>query len=113
MDLPGQLANLPLKLQSLLELPLVRPSGRPRDDDVRGQSPFFRRRRYELIRDALVEELAAEDSGLRLVEIRRRVEERLGGPVDPTRFKDYVNEQSKGANPLLERLGYGTYSLRS
>jgi hypothetical protein len=48
-----------------------------------------------------------------LIEIRRRVDNRLGKPVPPARFKDYVNEQSKGANPVLERLGYGMYRLRA
>ncbi len=47
------------------------------------------------------------------MEIRRRVEERLGEAVDRDRFKDYVNDQSRGADPLLERLGYGMYRLRS
>ena len=47
------------------------------------------------------------------MEIRRRVEDRLGEPVASARFKDYVNDQSKGGNPLLERLGYGMYRLRS
>lgn len=58
-------------------------------------------------------ELASEDSGLRLMEIRRRVENRLGESVASARFKDYVNDLSKGAKPLLERLGYGMYRLRS
>ena len=49
---------------------------------------------------------------MRLMEMRRRVEQRLGGPVDSKRFKDYVNDQSKGADPLLERIGWGTYRLR-
>ena len=64
-------------------------------------------RHYELVRDALVHELTAAGSELRLMEIRRRVEERLGRPVDRHRFKDYVNDQSRGADPLLERLGWG------
>src|SRR5207245_1716875 len=94
MDLTGQLHNLSARLQSLLELPLPQASGRPRDDVGRPQSPIFRRRHYELIRHAVVEELAAEGSGLRLMEIRRRVEKRIGEPIGPTRFKDYVNDQS-------------------
>ncbi len=47
------------------------------------------------------------------MEIHRRVEERLRKHVDRDRFKDYVNDQSKGPEPLLERLGYGMYRLRS
>lgn len=47
------------------------------------------------------------------MEIRRRVEQRLGEPVAEARFKDYINDQSKGVNPLLERLAYGVYRLRS
>lgn len=50
---------------------------------------------------------------MRLMEIRGRVEKRLGTPVDRDRFKDYVNDQSKGPDPLLERLGYGVYRLRT
>lgn len=113
VDLTGQLHNLSTTLRNLLELPLSQASGRTRDDVGRPQSPIFRRRHYELIRHAIVEELATEGSGLRLMEIRRRVEDRLGEPVSPTRLKDYVNDQSRGANPLLERLGYGVYRLRS
>jgi hypothetical protein len=73
----------------------------------------FRQRRYELVRDAVVRELGDEGGELRLTEIRRRVELRLGGSVDKHRFRDYVNDQSRGRNPLLERLGYGLYRLRS
>ena len=113
VDLTGQLHNLPTKLHTLLELTPVQLSDRPRDDVGRQQSPIFRRRQYERIRRAVVQELAAEGSGLRLMEIRRRVENRLGEPVTPIRFKDYINDQSRGANPLLERLGYGMYRLRS
>jgi len=47
------------------------------------------------------------------MEIRQRVERRLGEPVTPKRFKDYVNDQSRGTRPLLERVGYGGYRLRS
>lgn len=47
------------------------------------------------------------------MELRRRVEDRLGEPVASARFKDYVNDQSKGVSPFLERLGYGIYRLRS
>jgi hypothetical protein len=77
------------------------------------RSPVFRQRRYELVLDALLAELAAEGGELRLKEIRRRVERRLGEPVDCVRFKDFVNDQSKSAAPLLERSGYGTYRLRT
>jgi hypothetical protein len=94
-------------------MPLAPISGHARNDTGRRESPIFRRRKYELIRDALVQELKGEGSGLRLMEIRRRVEFRLEEPVPPTRFKNYVNEQSKGTNPLLERLGWGRYRLRS
>jgi hypothetical protein len=58
-------------------------------------------------------ELASEGRGLRLIEIHRRVEHRLGEPVGYGRFKDFVNAQSKGADPPLERSGYGRYRLRA
>jgi hypothetical protein len=61
----------------------------------------------------MLAELAAETSGLRLIEIRRRVEHRLKAPVPYDRFKDFVNAHSKGSDPLLERSGYGTYRLRA
>ncbi len=48
-----------------------------------------------------------------MAEIRRRVENRLGSPVAHDRFRDYVNSQSKGENPLLKRLGWGMYRLHS
>ena len=112
MDLTGQLSNLSAALVRLLALPFPQFSDRTCQASSR-QVPIFRRRGYELIRDAIVNELAMEDSGLRLKEIRHRVEDRLGEPVASARFKDYVNDQSKGANPLLERLGYGMYRLRS
>jgi hypothetical protein len=112
MDLTGQLSNLSSALEKLLVLPLPRFSDRGRPDNPR-QSAIFRRRGYEVIRDAIVHELATEESGLRLMEIRRRVEARLGEPVASARFRDYVNYQSKSANPWLERLGYGMYRLRS
>ena len=112
MDLTGQLSNLSAAVARLLAVPLPPFSHRARE--VRSRHvEIFRQRRYEAIRDAIVNELATEDSGLRLMEIRRRVEDRLGEPVVPGRFKDYVNEQSKGANAWLERLGYGMYRLRS
>jgi hypothetical protein len=99
-------------MEKLLALPLPRFSDRIGQASPR-QAPIFRQRTFELVRDAIVHELATEESGLRLVEIRRRVEVRLGEPVASARFKDYVNDQAKGANPLLERLGYGMYRLRS
>ncbi len=108
MDLTGQLSNLSAVLEKLLASPLVRPSDRSRTER---ENPIFRQRQYELVRDAVVHELTAAGNELRLMEIRRRVEDRLGQPVDRNRFRDYVNYQSKGANPLLERLGYGMYRL--
>ena len=53
------------------------------------------------------------DGELRLMEIRARMEARLGQSLSTNRFKDYVNDQTRGRNPLLERLGYGRYGLRS
>jgi len=111
-DLTGQLHNLSTRLRDLLELPIVQPSGRSYDAVGSRHAPIFRQRRYELIRDAVIQELAVEGSGLRLMEIRRRVEDRLGEAIPPTRFKNYVNELSRGAKPLVERLGYGVYRLR-
>jgi len=73
----------------------------------------MQRRTYEAVRRALVQVLTSEGSGVRLKDLRQKVEERLGKPVNQNRFKDYVNSQTRGANPLLERLGYGTYRLRS
>ena len=112
MDLTGQLSNLSAALEKLLALPLPRFSDRPRQASPR-RAPIFRQRPYEVIRDAIVQELATEAAGLRLLEIRRRVEDRLGEPIASARFRDYVNDQSRGTNPLLERLGYGNYRLRS
>jgi hypothetical protein len=57
--------------------------------------------------------LAEAGGDLRLSVIHERVEKRLGSSLSRARFKDYVNDQSKGARPLLERLGYGRYRLRS
>ena len=112
MDLTGQLCNLSTKLRNLLEMPLKK-SGSPREYANRPLSQIFPRRRYELIRDALIHEMANEGSDLRLMEIRQRVEGRLGEPIAPKRFKDYVNDQSRGAKPLLERTCHGRYRLRS
>jgi hypothetical protein len=112
MDLTGQLSNLSAALARLLALPLPRFSGQTCRTSARPASTF-RRRKYEVIRDAIVAELLETDTGLRLKEMRSRVESRLGEPVAPARFREYVNAQSKGATPLLERLGYGRYRLRS
>ena len=109
MDLTGQLSNLSAALVNVLALPLRQRSDRTCKATCR--QPILPQRRYEVLRDAVVSELTGEDYGLRLREIRRRVEARLGEPVACARFKDYVNDQSKGANPLLERLGYGMYRL--
>ena len=65
------------------------------------------------VRAALTEVLSEAVSELRLSAIHERVEQRLGSTLSRTRFKGYVNDQSKGARPLLERLGYGRYRLRS
>ena len=110
MDLTGQLSNLAASVERLFVLPLGQ-SERPVHDTHRAV-PIFRQRPYERVRDALVHELTTDSSGLRLMEIHRRVEDRLGEPVSRDRFKDYVNGQSKGARALLERLGYGVYRLR-
>ena len=110
MDLTGQLSNLSPIAERLFALPLSGLSHRSRGDG-RHQSPIFRQRRYEVIRAALVHELLTESAGLRLREIRLRVEDRLGEPVDRNRFRDYVNDQSRGSSPLLERLGWGVYHL--
>ena len=94
MDVTGQLTNLSATLEELLILPSLPVSDRPRLEDQR-RYPAFRVRHYELVRDALVHELTAAGCELRLVEIRRLVEERLGRPVDRHRFRDYVNDQSR------------------
>ena len=112
MDLTGQLSNLHVPLVRLLALPLARDTDRAHQTSTR-PALTVQRRAYEIVRRAILEELASEESGLRLMEIRRRVENRLGESVDSARFRDYVNYQSRSANPWLERLGYGRYSLRS
>jgi len=96
LELTGQLSNLSDALVRLFALPLPRLSGRTCQASSR-RAPTFRRRRHEAIRDAIVTELTAADAGLRLKEIRSRVENRLGESVAPARFRDYVNAQSKGA----------------
>ena len=96
-------------MEKLFALPLQGLSDRrPNSERLH---PILPQRAYERIRDALVKELPTDNSGLRLMEIRRCVEEQLGEPVDRKRFRDYVNDQSRGANPLLERLGWGVYRL--
>jgi hypothetical protein len=70
-------------------------------------------REYERVRDAVIRELTPEAAGMRLGEIHRRVEERVGEPVPYRRFQNYVNFQSKAANPMLERLSRGMYRLRA
>jgi hypothetical protein len=96
----------------LPNLSLIRSWRLEPQDDSR-VTPIFRQRRYERIRDALVEELTLEAGELRLMELRRRVEDRLGEPVDPIRFRYFVSYQSKSVSSLLERLGYGLCRLRS
>jgi hypothetical protein len=111
VELTGQLSNLSALLEKLLSTPLVRTSARAQAPGER-RGPVFHQRRYELVRDALLAELAADGGELRLKEILRRVEQRLGEPVEYGPFRDFVNYQPKGAAPLLERLGYGMYRLR-
>src|SRR5579862_2301702 len=110
MDLTGQLSNLPGPLLRLLEMRLRR-SPVPQAPDRLHSSPFHRRP-YERVRDAISNELVAEPEGLRVSELRRRVEAQLGETIDTKRFKDYLNGQSKAAKPLVERLSYGIYRLR-
>src|SRR5579883_2072917 len=113
MDLTvtGQLSNLSTALEKLLEAPLPREPDRERHD-IPHPGTIFRWRPYEHIRNALVREMPADGSGIRLKDLRQLVELRLGETVDRNRFKDYVNDQSRGANALLERVGYGVYRLR-
>ena len=111
VDLTGQLSNLSTALASLFALPLPRLSDRNRQASSR-PAPAFQRRRHVIIRNAIVTELTAADDGLRMKDLRHRVEVRLGEPVASARFRDYVNAQSKGVNPLLERVSYGMYRLR-
>ena len=111
MDLTGQLSNLSALVEKLFATPLAMSirTGSPERRAV----PVFRQRRYERIRDAVLIELADGSRELRLIELRERVERRLGEPVDRVRFKDFVNDQTRSANPLLERCGYGVYRLRA
>jgi hypothetical protein len=68
--------------------------------------------RFVAVRAAILAVLTEEGGELRLGEIQRRVEARLGEAVRPERFKDYVNQQSRGRRAILERLGYGLYRVR-
>jgi hypothetical protein len=77
VELTGQLSNLSALLEKLLSTPLVRASARAQAPGER-RGPVFHQRRYELVRDALLAELAADGGELRLKEILRRVEQRLG-----------------------------------
>jgi hypothetical protein len=106
MDLTGQLCNLPEHVRSLFNLRLERRSGQPH-----GAASVFLTPRFVAVRSAIVSVLAEEAGGLRLRELRQRVEQRLGEDIDAARFKDYVNDQSHGKEAILERLGYGHYKL--
>jgi hypothetical protein len=65
-----------------------------------------------VVRKAIVGVLRDEPSGLRLKTLRERVEHQFGEALSKVRFKNYVNELSRGRHPVLERLGYGRYRLR-
>ncbi len=80
-------------------------TGKPRNPDSQQTDA---RSRYSC---SIVDVLAEEGSDLRLREIHRRVEDRLGEELPKNRFKDYVNDQAKGSGAVLERLGYGRYRL--
>src|SRR5262245_4094046 len=104
MDLTGQLSNIPEVVRSLSILPLKSRSShspRPRSGS------WFLPKRHTIVRAALIHALSTGPAELRLQDLRRRVEIRLGEPVPPVWFKDYVNAQSKGPKSILERLGYG------
>jgi hypothetical protein len=114
MELNGALSNpfqrdkgLLLKVSYLYHKALERP------ETSFKAPPAAKRGHAEAVRIALTEVLAEAGSDLRLSAIHERVEQRLGSTLSRTRFKDYVNDQSRGARPLLERLGYGRYRLRS
>jgi hypothetical protein len=47
--------------------------------------------------------MEAAGGELRLMTLHRRVEGLLEDPVPSARFKDYVNEQSRGKRAILER----------
>jgi hypothetical protein len=114
MELNGALSNplqrdktLLLKVSKLYHTALARVGKSPQPPTTTARS------HVRAVRRALVEVLAEAGSDLRLFELQRRVEERLGRELPRTRFKDYVNDQSKGRSPLLERLGDGRYRLRN
>jgi hypothetical protein len=109
MDLIGQLHNPSLKLQDCLDLRIERGSARSIHRPRRAAA----RSNARVVRKALIE-ILKEDGffALRLTELKRRVESRIGESVSPARFKDYVNEQSRGRKAILERVGYGQYRLR-
>ena len=114
MELNGALSNpfttdkiLLLKVSKLYHTALARVGISPKPPTTTPRS------HVRAVRRALVEVLAEAGSDLRLFELQRRVEERLDRELPRTRFKDYVNDQSKGRSPLLERLGYGRYRLRT
>jgi hypothetical protein len=110
MDLTGQLSNLPESVRSLFNLPLERHPGQP----CAGLEPRHRgllTPRFVAIRATIIDVLSEEGDELRLMELHRRVEGRFGEAITRARFKDYVNDQSRGENAILERLGYGRYRL--
>jgi hypothetical protein len=111
MDLTGQLCNLPERVVALFNVRLERRSGQSAFL-AESRKPFLAVPRFVAVRSAIVSVLREEAGELRLMEIRRRAEERLGEPLDNRRFKDFVNDQSRGRKSLLERTGYGLYRLR-
>lgn len=111
MDLTGRLSNLPDELLSLLNL---RCEPQQRQAAVHSAPVvLFEKPRALVLRETLVEVLREADGDLRLMELRERMEARLGESLASKRFRDYVNDQTRGRNPLLTRLGYGRYRLRS
>jgi hypothetical protein len=71
-----------------------------------------RRPRARAIRKAIIQALEAEGGELQVMLLHARVECLLADPVRVARFRDYVNEQSRGKHAILERAGYGRYRLR-
>src|SRR4051794_16942892 len=110
MDLTGRLSNLPDKLLSLLNLRWEAHDGQAAAPSA--PAMLLEKPRALVVREALVEVLREANEVLPLMEIRVRMEARLGESLSAQRFKDYVNDQTRGRNPLLERLGYGRYRLR-
>lgn len=113
MDLTGQLSNLPETLQSLLNQPLERRTGRVTVRPHRPLGPLWPPPEALLVRDTIIAVLEDVGSELRLMELRQRVEQRLDFEVPPGRFKAYMNDRCRGKTALFERLGYGRYRLRS